>query len=99
MGRIMGAPIRLAIDSSLPPLAMEFAPHGAAVYLRLSDEHAVRTVEIEQGALADYDADGVLVGFEFLGLEDPAFPRVLERIKARFSAEAPALGSVEAVSA
>ncbi len=99
MGSTMGAPIRLAIDSSVPPLAIEFAPHGAAVYLRLSDEHAVRTVEVEQGALADYDADGALVGFEFLHLEHPSFPHVLERVKARFLSQAPELGSVEAVSA
>ena len=98
MGRVMGTPIRIVVDSSAPPLAMEFAPHGSAVYLRLSDEVAVRTTEIEDGAVADYDADGALVGFEILGLEDPTFPAVLERVKARFSAEAPALRSVEAVS-
>jgi len=98
MGRIMGTPVRIAVHSSGPPLALEFAPHGSAVYLRLTDRHAVRTVEIEDGALADYDADDALVGFEFLGLEDPAFAGVLERVKARFSAEAPALGSVEAIS-
>lgn len=99
MRRSTGAPTRLAVDRSIPPLAMEFAPHGSAVYLRLSDEHAARTVVIEVGALADYAADGALVGFEFLDLDAPAFPHVPERVKTRFSAEAPALGSVEAVPA
>jgi len=78
---------------------MEFAPGGSAVYLRLSEEPAVRSVEVEEGALADYDAEGALVGFEFLGLEDAAFSRLLERVKTRFAAEAPALGSIEVISA
>ncbi len=95
----MGTPIRIRVHSSAPPLAMEFAPRGSAVYLRLSDELAVRTTEIEDGAVADYDADGSLVGFEILGLEDPAFSGVLERVKKRFSAEAPALESIEAIPA
>jgi len=99
MGSVMGTPIRIVVHSSGPPLAMEFAPHGAAVYLRLTDQDAVRTVELEDGALADYDAEGTLVGFEFLGLEEPAFSGVLERVKKRFAAEAPALGSIEAIPA
>ena len=82
MDRIMGTPIRIVVHSSAPPLAMELAPRGAAVYLRLSDEMAVRTTEIEDGAVADHDTDGALLGFEILGLEDPAFPLVLERVKA-----------------
>ena len=99
MDRLMGTPIRLTVDSSAAPLAMEFGPHGSAVYLRLSDEPTVRTTEIEDGALADYDANGALVGLEILGLEDPAFVRVWERVKKRFVAEAPALASIEAVTA
>ena len=95
----MGASIRFLVDSSAPPLAVEFAPHGSAVYLRLSDEQAVRTVEIEDGALADYDADGALVGFEIVGLDGPAIVHVLHRLKERFAAEAPALGSIEAIPA
>lgn len=99
MGSLMGTPARIVVHSSAPPLAMEFAPGGSAVYLRLSEGPAVRTVQVEDGAMADYDADGALVGFEFLGLGDPAFPYVLERVKTRFAAEAPVLGSVEAIPA
>ncbi len=97
MGRVMGTPVRIVVHSSGSPLAVEFAPQGSAVYLRLTDRHAVRTVEVEDGALADYDADDALVGFEILGLEDPAFSSVLERVKKRFAARAPALGSIEAL--
>ncbi|MCA9314618.1 MAG: DUF2283 domain-containing protein [Planctomycetes bacterium] len=96
MGSAMGAPARIVIHSSAAPLAMEFAPGGAAVYLRLSEQPAVRTSELEQGVVVDYDAQGVLVGFEFVGLEAPRFPRLLELVKARFASEAPALAAVEA---
>ena len=99
MARQMAARIRVVIDASTPPLAVEFAPRAAAVYLRLSDEPVVRTVEIEEGTLADYDESGSPVGFEILGLEDPGFLGALERLKARFSTEAPQLRSVEAVTA
>ncbi len=95
----MGTPVHIVVHSSAPPLAMEFAPQGSAVYLRLSGEKAVRTIEIEDGAQADYDADGSLVGLEILGLEDPAFVDVLDRLKTRFLAEAPALGSIQATPA
>ena len=99
MTRPMGTPTRIVVDSSAPPLAMEFAPGGAAVYLRLSEHEAVRTAQVAEQVLADYDAQDALVGFEFLNLESPAFPARLEQVKTRFRGAAPALDSVEAVSA
>lgn len=69
------------------------------MYLRLSDEHAVRTVEIEEGSLVDYDKSGTLVGLELVGLHDPEFIDVLARLKNRYAEEAPVLRSVEAVPA
>jgi uncharacterized protein YuzE len=99
MSRLMSAPMRIVIHTAAPPLAMEFAPRGSAAYLRLSHEPVDRTVEVEDGVLADYDGDGALVGFELLGLQTPGFVEVLDRLKERFQLVAPALRSIEAVSA
>jgi len=57
-----------------------------------------RTVEIEEGALADYDERGSLVGFELLGLENLRIVEVLGRLKRRYASEVPELRSVEAAA-
>lgn len=90
---------RVRIDIDNPPMALEFHPSGHAVYVRLSAHAVVRTVALEQRALADYDEAGELVGLELLGLGDPDVGQVLTGLKDRFAAEAPALRSVEAITA
>ncbi len=98
MSRSMSARVRIAVQGPTPPLALEFHPRGGAVYLRLTDEAVTRTVEIEDGALADYDVAGSLVGLELLHLDDPQVVGTLHRLQARFAREAPQLRSVEATS-
>ena len=95
----MSSDMRIAVRGENPPLAMEFDPRGRAAYLRLSNEAASRTVEIEEGVLADYDGSGSLIGFELLGLDRPGIVEVLARLKRRFAAEAPELASVEVTTA
>ena len=95
----MSTGVRIAVHGRHPPLALEFHPRSSAVYVRLSDEAASRTVEIEAGALADYDAAGDLVGLELLDLDDPKVIGTLHRLQARFADEAPQLCSVEATPA
>ena len=56
-------------------------------------------MEIEEGTMVDYGEQGQIVGFEIVGLNDPGFVEALERLKDRFSEEAPMLLSVEAVRA
>ena len=99
MGSPVSASLRVLVGSTTPSLAVEIAPQGAAVYIRLSDAPAVRTHEFESGALVDHDAEGAVVGFELLDPGEPDFAQVLERLKRRFAAEAPALDSIEAVPA
>ena len=92
----MSARIRIAVRGGPPPLALEFHRRGAAVYLRLTDQAVARTVEIEDGALADYDREDALVGLELLHPDDPQVIGTLHRLQARFADEAPQLRSVEA---
>ena len=92
----MSSWIRLSIDGPRPPLALEFAPGGGAVYVRLSDRSVQRTVEVETGALADYDATGEVVGFELLDLDRPGSGEALRRLKERFAEAAPELLAVHA---
>ena len=99
MGRPMSTRARITVHGENPPLALEFHPRGNAVYVRLSSEMVVRTVEVEEGALADYDERGALVGFELVGLEDPQLGHVLDRLRKQFAADAPQLQSVEAITA
>ena len=98
MSRSMSARVRIAVHGGQPPLALEFHRRGSAVYLRLTDQAVTRTVEIKDGALADYDTDDALVGLELLHFDDPQVIETLHRMQARFADEAPQLRSVEATS-
>ena len=99
MSRSMSAQVRIAVQGSQPPLALEFHSRGDAVYLRLSDRAVARTVEVEDGALADFDDAGSLVGLELLHLDDTRVIATLGRMQARFADEAPQLACVEATPA
>ncbi len=98
MGEPMGTELRIAVQGPNPPLALEFHPRGRAVYVRLSGEQPSRSVEVDTGAVADYDADGTLVGIELIGLETETFIDVLARVKQRFAASSPQLRALQAVT-
>lgn len=98
LSKLMSERVRISVHGERPPLALEFHPGGNAVYLRISAETVGRTVEVEEGVLADYDERGVLVGFELIGLESPHIVDALGRLKRRYASKAPELHSVEAVA-
>jgi len=95
----MAGEMMITVRGSHPPLALEFHPQGRAFYVRLSNEVATRTDELDDAVLADYDEHGRLVGFEILDMRGPALPDVLARLRERFAAEAPQLASVRVVLA
>ena len=39
-----------------------------ALYLRLNEDAIVESQEVEPGIILDFDAEGLVVGFEILGL-------------------------------
>jgi len=44
-----------------------YSQESNAVYIQLSDEAVVRTHPIDDARIVDYDAEGHVVGVEFLG--------------------------------
>jgi len=49
-------------------MKLEFDPIADAAYLEISDADIERTQQIEPGIIADYDADGHIVGIEILSI-------------------------------
>jgi len=49
-------------------MKLEFDPHADAAYFEISDAPITETHEIEQGIIADYDAEGHIVGIEVLSV-------------------------------
>ncbi|MBK1629689.1 DUF2283 domain-containing protein [Thiohalocapsa halophila] len=49
-------------------MKLEFDPDADAAYFEINGAEVERTEEIEPGILADYDADGHLVGIEVLSV-------------------------------
>lgn len=49
-------------------MKLEFDPDADAAYFEITGVEVERTEEIEPGILADYDADGHLVGIEVLSV-------------------------------
>ncbi len=49
-------------------MKLEFDPHADAAYFGISDAEVETTREIESGIVADYDAEGHLVGIEVLSI-------------------------------
>ena len=49
-------------------MKLEFDPLADAAYLEISDSEVETTREIEPGIIADYDAQGHIVGIEVLSI-------------------------------
>jgi uncharacterized protein YuzE len=49
-------------------MKLEFDPVADAAYFEISSNEIESTREIESGVIADYDAQGHLVGIEVLGI-------------------------------
>jgi uncharacterized protein YuzE len=61
-------------------MKLEFDPAADAAYFEISPSEVETTKEIEPGIIADYDADGHLVGIEILSVSKRARPRSLENV-------------------
>lgn len=55
-------------------MKLEFDTVADAAYLEISESEIVTTRQIEPGILADYDADGHIVGIEILSISKRALP-------------------------
>ncbi|MHB1617576.1 MAG: DUF2283 domain-containing protein [Metallibacterium sp.] len=55
-------------------MKLEFDPAADAAYFEISAAEVAQTREIEPGILADYDADGHLVGLEILSISKRRLP-------------------------
>lgn len=47
-------------------MKIEFSREADAIYISLHEEDVARSVEIEDGVVADFNADGRLIGLEVL---------------------------------
>ncbi|MBI3524257.1 MAG: DUF2283 domain-containing protein [Betaproteobacteria bacterium] len=55
-------------------MKLEFDPQADAAYLEISDMEIKTTREIEPGIIADYDAEGHIVGIEVLAISKRTIP-------------------------
>lgn len=55
-------------------MKLEFDPQADAAYLEISGAEIESTREIEPGILADYDAEGHIVGIEILSISKRSQP-------------------------
>ena len=60
-------------------MKLEFDPVADAAYFEISAAQVETTKEIEPGIIADYDADGHMVGIEVLSVSKRGLPKVLDR--------------------
>ena len=45
-------------------MKLNYYPETDSLYINLSDQHSVESLEISEGVLLDYDADGRIVGID-----------------------------------
>ena len=55
-------------------MKLEFNPSADAAYFAITDHEIADTREIEPGIMADYDAEGHLVGIEVLFISKRSVP-------------------------
>lgn len=60
-------------------MKLEFDPQADAAYLEISDAEIKSTKEIEPGIIADYDANGHIVGIEVLSISKRSLPAPAKR--------------------
>ncbi len=58
-------------------MKFEFDPIADAAYLEISSAEVETTRQIEPGVMADYDAQGHIVGIEILSISKRALPAPL----------------------
>ena len=61
-------------------MKLEFDPTADAAYFEISPAQVETTKEIEPGIIADYDAEGHLVGIEILSVSKRARSQSLEQV-------------------
>ncbi|MBK1646597.1 DUF2283 domain-containing protein [Thiocapsa imhoffii] len=61
-------------------MKLEFDPAADAAYFEISPAEVATTKAIEPGIIADYDADGHLVGIEILSVSKRARPQPLDQV-------------------
>jgi uncharacterized protein YuzE len=61
-------------------MKLEFDPAADAAYLEISAAEVATTKAIEPGIVADYDADGHLVGIEIRSVSKRARPQPLDQV-------------------
>jgi uncharacterized protein YuzE len=61
-------------------MKLEFDPIADAAYFEIFPAEVASTKEIEPGILADYDADGHLIGLEILSMSKRAKLPVLDQV-------------------
>ena len=84
--------IEIRVDGPHAGITLSFDPVAQALYIRVCEGKVARTVEIEEGVMADLSQSGLLLGIEFL---KPAQVEVLDRISREY--EIPAIASLSAV--
>ncbi|GIK46364.1 MAG: hypothetical protein HKUEN07_30620 [Rhodocyclaceae bacterium] len=60
-------------------MKLEFDPQADAAYLEISNAEIETTQEIEPGIIADYDANGHIVGIEVLAVSKRSLPAPAKR--------------------
>lgn len=60
-------------------MKLEFDPVADAAYFEISTAQNETTKEIEPGIIADYDADGHIVGIEVLSVSKRGMPTAVGR--------------------
>jgi uncharacterized protein YuzE len=60
-------------------MKLEFDPLADAAYFEISTAEIATTKEIEPGIIADYDANGNLVGIEVLTVSKRGIPQQVEK--------------------
>ena len=58
---------RFLVCGPRPPLAVTWSDVGSVVYVKVKAGKVKRTHEVEEDVVADYDANGDLLGFEIIG--------------------------------
>jgi uncharacterized protein YuzE len=61
-------------------MELEFDPAADAGYFEISPAEVATTKAIEPGIIAEYDADGHLVGIEILSVSKRARPQRLDQV-------------------
>ena len=62
-------------------MKIRYDAEADVVYIRLSDSQILETEETETGMLVDLDAEGKVVGLEFLNARDFFSPKVMQQFE------------------